>query len=74
MIARFMAVLTTGGFIASLLYFWYWIGSHFTDAPAQAVLGFGPIAVGMLLFFLVLGGIWLVLGVIWSTVSYIVKG
>jgi hypothetical protein len=57
MSARVLAVM----FFIGLIYFWNWIGKHFTDAPAQAVLGLGPTFVGMILFMIVFYGGWAVL-------------
>jgi hypothetical protein len=62
------------GFATGLIYFWNWIGNHFTDAPAQAVLGLSPGFVGMILFMVVFYGGWLIIEIISKTVYYIVKG
>ena len=74
MIARLMSVITVIGVLSGMFYFFNWVGQHFTDAPAQAVLGFSPTFVGMVLVCIAGFVGWFVLGVVFHTVSYIVKG
>ena len=50
---RFLSVCFTIAFFVGLFSFWEWIGLHFKDAPAQAVLGIDPVYVGMFLTWLV---------------------
>jgi uncharacterized membrane protein len=72
--ARFLAVVSAIGFSVGLIYFWNWIGKHFTDAPAQAVFGLSSTLVGMVLFMIVFYGGWFILSLVRKTISYIVRG
>jgi hypothetical protein len=69
---RLFTLLFVIGFGAGLIYFWYWIGNHFTDAPAGDV--FDSLFVGMVLFMIVYygGGFLLSLGC--SLVVWLFKG
>lgn len=64
MAKRFVSVLLFIMFAAGMFKLWNWIGSHFADAPAQAVWGMSPTFVGMVLFFLMAFGILFILAII----------